>query len=800
MGRLRFWIFMALLQIVPLCLSAQTLHGPTDNPAADKNIPVFFEKVYLHTDRDKYLQGEDIWFKAYMLNAQNNALINYSHNLYVELINPAAKIVLRKMLRLENGLANGDFKLADSLPAGNYRIRAYTNWMRNFGDNFIFEKNIRILNTGPVPVTAMLASNGKISPATTLVKDTLPVVRFFAEGGSLVNGVSSVVAVKAEDAIGYGMAASGQITSNSGIAIGNFSCDSLGFGAFVITPDAGQHYQAKVSIRGRQYTFPLPEALVSGFNLALTHLTDTLITTISCNAATFMQKNGQHLYLTAKHGGKTYISKAITVNSAVTCINIPDPLLPEGVVCVTIADENKQPLAERLIYVHHLNGIQTAVQTNKLIYDVKEKTIVNIKLNKPVVAHLSLAAIDAVLAPVQAADIQSYLNLQSEIKGKIEQPGRYFDTTNINRFKQLDLLLLTQGWRSFVWKRLEDTTLTFTREVEQDITITGRVRKLWADKPLKDIHIDMHIPKAEGVKFFEANTDSAGRFAIHGPVFYGYQYLYISSRNFDTKNKGKSNSGGWLKVDSLTRDTLPVYAVNRLIKDTTLSTPEMFRLLNIPKKQQLKEVNIKAKLSRKFPPEVHPITLADQKDYNTVSQYLPYNIQGVHFKLTIYGERTLIDGNFPPLPIGVSYQNADGSAINRYVARYQDPLDLPMSNVISVVVNKFVTINGYITYHVTLRLRPGAFDMKDYLDNTTADMVGYAKARVFYTPKLGNMDNTPDPRTNTIHWQPNIVTNANGEASISFYNTDRKSNVRLLIQGVTDSGEPVSATAGYAVK
>src|SRR5476651_1769543 len=113
--------------------------------AAETIVPIFFEKAYLHTDRDTYAQGEDIWFKAYVVNAQNNQAINYSKNLYVELISPTAKIVQRKMLRLESGLGNGDFKLSDTLMTGNYRLRAYTNWMRNFGDNFIFEKNIRLV-------------------------------------------------------------------------------------------------------------------------------------------------------------------------------------------------------------------------------------------------------------------------------------------------------------------------------------------------------------------------------------------------------------------------------------------------------------------------------------------------------------------------------------------------------------------------------------------------------------------------------------------------------------------------------
>ena len=60
----------------------------------------------------------------------------------MELISPEAVIINREIVRMDNGLGNGDFKLSDSIPDGNYRIRAYTNWMRNFGDNFVFENRL----------------------------------------------------------------------------------------------------------------------------------------------------------------------------------------------------------------------------------------------------------------------------------------------------------------------------------------------------------------------------------------------------------------------------------------------------------------------------------------------------------------------------------------------------------------------------------------------------------------------------------------------------------------------------------
>ena len=101
---------------------------PTNQVFAQSNgsaIKLFFEKVYLHIDRMYYAPGDDIWFKAYLVNAQSNYLFNTSNNIYVELINPVNKIISREVIRLDNGIGSGDFKLLDSIEGGNYVFLIY---------------------------------------------------------------------------------------------------------------------------------------------------------------------------------------------------------------------------------------------------------------------------------------------------------------------------------------------------------------------------------------------------------------------------------------------------------------------------------------------------------------------------------------------------------------------------------------------------------------------------------------------------------------------------------------------------
>lgn len=111
------------------------------------------EKVFLHTDKPYYYGGEALWFKGYMNYIVPEMRDSLSGLLYVELINPQRKIIAERLLRIDSGFVHGDFYLSDTLSSGTYFLRAYTNWMRNYGAGQIFTK--------PIPV---LAINQKVEP------------------------------------------------------------------------------------------------------------------------------------------------------------------------------------------------------------------------------------------------------------------------------------------------------------------------------------------------------------------------------------------------------------------------------------------------------------------------------------------------------------------------------------------------------------------------------------------------------------------------------------------------------------
>ena len=104
------------------------------------------EKIHLHTDRDFYVPGEKIWFKAYVVDAATLQPSTDSRYVYAELINSRDSLVSRVMIRPENDMFYGYLPLSSFVPEGNYTLRAYTRYMENMDDDYFFKKNIRIGN------------------------------------------------------------------------------------------------------------------------------------------------------------------------------------------------------------------------------------------------------------------------------------------------------------------------------------------------------------------------------------------------------------------------------------------------------------------------------------------------------------------------------------------------------------------------------------------------------------------------------------------------------------------------------
>jgi hypothetical protein len=135
------------------------LFTPSANCQIQNNIPdnlkqkflkytnsVPWEEIFLHTDREKYIAGEDLWFNIYLLDRQSFKPSLNSKIVYFELLNTENRPIIQKRFSLESGSGPGRIVLPDTLSTGIYTVRAYTSWMKNFAPGNCFLKDIKVYN------------------------------------------------------------------------------------------------------------------------------------------------------------------------------------------------------------------------------------------------------------------------------------------------------------------------------------------------------------------------------------------------------------------------------------------------------------------------------------------------------------------------------------------------------------------------------------------------------------------------------------------------------------------------------
>ncbi|NNU33971.1 hypothetical protein HK413_07050 [Mucilaginibacter sp. S1162] len=154
----------------------------------NRRLPV--EKVYLHTDKPYYNIGDTLWFKAYLLDGVNLTASKLSGLLYVELDDDSTQMVRRISILIKEGLGWGQIPLTKAIfHEGGYTLRAYTNWMQNFGEDYVFSRRFylgvpaqeawlvkssaainRVNNKDQLDVSLILKRSDKASSAVSLRK------------------------------------------------------------------------------------------------------------------------------------------------------------------------------------------------------------------------------------------------------------------------------------------------------------------------------------------------------------------------------------------------------------------------------------------------------------------------------------------------------------------------------------------------------------------------------------------------------------------------------------------------------
>ena len=482
------------------------------------------EKVYLHIDNTCYFVGDTIWYKAYVTRSDKGWLTDLSKIMYVELLTPDGYLVERQQLKMEDGTAHGTFTLTDSLYAGYYELRAYTRWMLNFGrhehphskytENMFYNKQMAKdffrdydkLYSRVFPVFDHPKETGRYAKDMTLrpmrryykARKGKPEIdlRFYPEGGHLIEGTDGHVAFEINDEEGKHLDAELSIIDSDGKEVARTRTLNRGRGVFTLTdmkPD--DKYKARLHYQDYDYEVKLPEVEKEGYALHVERK-DSVLRMIIQGSTESKEELGIQIQ---RNGVSKAFRKLSPADMRKDTVDIFWASLPTGVNQITVFNGEGRIYADRLFFVNHHDYDQPLINIEgiKQEYTPFELIELRMKLLRHHDADVSLAIRD------HATDETTYDNgtmltemlLASEIKGFVENPGWYFEADDSLHRHALDLLMMVQGWRRHDWRMmagLEHTQFEFLPEKIQ--TLSGSVHQTYSLLEETDYGDFVYIP------------------------------------------------------------------------------------------------------------------------------------------------------------------------------------------------------------------------------------------------------------------------------------------------------------------
>ncbi len=819
-----FLVFVLFWSI--LILSSFSGSGNENRQRAASNENNSHEKIYLHIERSEYQAGDDIWFKVYLVDANSHKPEAESKVVYVELIDPANKITGTKIVKITDGCGTGDFKLPFDFIKGEYQVRAYTNYMRNFDDAWFFR--------GKVFVNSMFAekldSAQQKSPdkkSSFSFPELKPDLQFFPDGGSMVDGLVNQVGFKAVGADGKGIAISGIIVDNTGEKVMDFQSLKFGLGKLKFVPQKDKSYKAQVLLNGLQYSYDLPVSLASGVVMEIIEQKD-LYTAIIRSAL----PNGVNDFkFVGRQKNKFVGSSKITNNLEGAKITIPKNILEEGIVQFTLFDNQDKPVCERLVFVEKdENHPVVTISSAKASYGKRELVELDIspdiQKNRTFKANASLSVteVSALDSSKFGLDIRSYLLLNSDLRGEIEHPGYYFYSDDSQRKKLLDLLMMTQGWRQFILNdslNIVDGKLNYS--IETGINIGGSVRRFSDQgKPAK-AEVSLVYSNKDEMVYNQTESDNKGHFLFEDFDFLDSTSVIIQAKKVTKDNEGIKNPNGnfFITMDSITSPKISNPKIQVVpVEDTfkvsppvnSLSAQEIDSILHDQHRHiLLDEVTITTRkierMAQKRLMYREPSNSLDFKEIrkSTAARNVLDALEGRIPGLDFNGEDLVIGGDHSINRGGPLFLlNGIPTTKDAILAIPVDQIDF-----VDVLKRGKTIVFGSAGSHGVIAVYTLAAADNLENDGKSGDKCivnfthpGFSIARKFYEPVYSSgksVQNKPDYRS-TIYWNPEVKLTDQGKTKLSFYTSELPATYKVDLEGITSEGVPVHSETFFEVK
>jgi hypothetical protein len=750
------------------------------------------EKVFVHTDRNFFVTGEVLWLKVYCMEATSNALLDLSTVAYAEILSVDNKPILQTKIELSQGTGYGSIFLPASINSGNYVLRVYTNWMKNFSSEFYFHQSLTIVN----PFR-------KLEPQEVAIQTPIE-LKFYPEGGRLVKGLTSTVAFKVTDGNGKSLNADGVILGNGKDTVTRITTMRFGMGKFNFTPQPNHTYEAIIFSEKSKQRFKLPVALDSGCTVHLSELDDSKIR-LSVQGSF---QPGTPLFLVVHSENNIKAAKSNVVIDGKTQFVFNKDQLGKGPIHFTLFDNSLNPICERLYFIKSNNKINLNVVSDKASYYTRQKISLTIDavgsaLSPNLNGSISIHAMDSLLRR-PSIDIATFTNLVSELRGNIESPEFYLAQEDELTNQALDNLVLVHGWSRYNWNKIltpdEDSILSVHPPELRGHLVTGKITKKLTAEPISEVTTLLGAPN-KIIRSYVSLSNTEGNIYFEMKDFFDAQRIFVSV--LDEKNdsiKIQINDPFSAKLSSynaLPFRLSPATEQALIQKSVAMQSLSVFQPDYVGKYSltQTDSINFYGKADEDY-------LLDDYTRFKSMEEVMREYVPGIFVKkkkddFVMRVINKPVNRLFEKHPLvlldGVPVFNANK------VMEY-DPLKIRRLEVMTrlyyvgaLEANGVVSFTSYKGLAEGLEIDPNSISL---------DYSGLQRKKEFYSPDYSTVpaiqSRLADFR-DLLYWNPSLSLEKDEKINIEFYSSDKTGKYEISVQGITKEGKPAVGYSTFTV-
>ena len=714
-----------------------------------------------------------------------------SKNVYIDWTDDNGKLLLHSVGPVIDGTAFGQFKIPDDYRGHYIHVKAYTKWMLNFDSSFLYNKDLRILPG---------VNNSSVSKNTIV-----PELNFFPEGGDAIAGISGKIAFKANDQYGRPLKIKGVIKNDKGKLMATLNIIHDGMGYFSITPVSGDTYSAAwEDEKGIEHVTQIPSIKSAGLSIHV--IISGAKRDFFLNASPGFDANSDlHIIGTMYQQPVFNIIKVLKDGKAEGII--PTVSLPTGILTITVFDNQWRPLAERITYVNNEEYNFTPEMTvQHWGLNKRAKDVIEISVPDSLSSNLSVSVTDLGIDYDTSDNIISHLLLTGELKGKVNNPTYYFINHSDSIMQQLDLVMLTHGWRRFDWEKIvrgEFPVIKYKRDTSY-LSLSG---KIYGSTPtqLREAGsiVLMLTQKNSSTQVYSTPVDAQGNFDDPGLIIFDTARIYYQL----AKSKGR----GDISVQFMPSRLSPFSNNNKAtgldynhLSDT--SGNKYHLQLSEAQERELKFLN--GKVLATVTIKANPKSKLEEMDKKYTSGLFSggdnyeFNLLNDPFAMSSQDIFQYLQGKVPGLQITPSNPPTlswRGGTPQLYVDEVSTQIDMaatiPVTDIAYIKVFRppfMGGMGGGSAGAIAIYTRRGDDVQQGTSKGLSNNSVsGYTAIRQFYSPNYESIGDDNDKRDlrSTLYWNPSVVTvPGKNKVLLIFFNNDVTNAFRVVIEGMTKDG------------